>query len=123
MLQWMRSGPPGEDGARFAGVVADGDHIIELSPMNSFRCFDRWPPTSIPRSAISADGERMDPRDLGAGARGLVPVAAELAENRLRHLRAGAVVGAEEEDPQGKYAGHDRQSISRPPEAQGCQAA
>src|SRR4051794_26693471 len=51
-----------------------------------------------PELSHRLEGEGMDSGDLGPGARDLHG-GSEMAEGSLGHLRAGAVVGTEKEDP------------------------
>ncbi len=52
----------------FAGIVADSDDIVKLTPANSSMCLERWPPISMPSSFITAmaSGRTMLRCDTGA---------------------------------------------------------
>ena len=88
----------GEDRTGLGGVVADGDHGIEALAAELVEVLGALAGDVDPPPGHLGRGERVDARGLGAGARRFVTLAAERAEDRLGHLRAGAVVGAEEQD-------------------------
>lgn len=88
----------GEDGAGFAGVVADRHHVVEALPPELVHVLGAMLTDVEAAFRHLADCHRMDPRHFRACARGLHPVPADLPEDGFRHLRPGAVVRAQEED-------------------------
>ena len=98
MLQWMRPGPRGTR-ADLPDPVADGDHAVEALIEELVEVL------GPPARQVDAVGlhhphrVRMQASRLAAGAERLHAAVGEVLEQGLGHLRTGAVLGAEEEDP------------------------
>src|ERR1035441_8574003 len=87
-----------EHGAAFFGVVAHGDHVVEGL---AGEVVDVLGPVAADIDAEfrhHGDGFRPDTAGAGSGGVHLHAIAGHVAEQALRHLTAGGVAGAENED-------------------------
>src|ERR1035441_2875628 len=88
----------GEHGAAFFGVVAHGDYVVEG---RAGEVVDVLGPVAADIDAEfrhHGDGFRPDTAGAGSGGVHLHAIAGHVAEQALRHLTAGGVAGAEDED-------------------------
>jgi hypothetical protein len=81
-----------------AGVVADGDDIVEPLLHEAVDGLGLLGPDVDARLRHDLDGQGVEHARLRARARGLDGAAREVAQEPLGHLTAGGVVGADEED-------------------------
>src|SRR3989442_540490 len=83
------------------GAVTHGDHVVPPLAEKAIERFRGVPAQVDADLRHRACRERVDAARLGAGTRHLEPIARQAAEQPLRHLAAGGIVGAEKE-----YARH-----------------
>src|SRR6185369_3709946 len=92
-------------GAALVRAVADRDHVVPGLAEEPVEGLGGVPLQIDADLAHGLDGERVHARGLRARARHLEAVARLGAEEALRHLAAGGVVSAEEEDTLLVHAG------------------
>lgn len=103
-LGWVWEGPVltgagvGEGWTGVVRGVADRDHIVKLLINEPFKRLARLRRCINPDLGERLQCERADQRLLGTRTLHLDAPAGARAQQRLRHLRAGGVVRAEEED-------------------------
>jgi hypothetical protein len=83
-----------------ACLIADSDHVVEMkTPFDHRRDrLRRVRPDVEVRLAHGFDYDRIEFSGLDPGALGVKAVARDLVEEGLRHLAAGAIMDANEED-------------------------
>jgi hypothetical protein len=111
---------PRKGRAGFARAIAHSHDAVEMDPLELAEVFRVL---GLDVDAVlrhGGDRQRMNGLGwLGAGAPGLDPGAAQVTEKALRHLGAGAVVGADEEDARRRPALRPHRRPRRPIPFQG----
>src|SRR5215204_916297 len=119
----------GEDRTCLVGLVTYGDHVVESLPDIPVQGLRLLPREVYPYLIHRSYGQLPDVRCLGTGAEYLKAVASKVAQQTLRHLRAGGVMSAQEEHPgpPPRYlsSSHRPTALSRvqalaPPEQENC---
>ncbi len=89
--------------AHFSHAVANGDDIVECLPDEIIQVFGALVADVDPYLGHRLQRERMDGLRLASRAEDLDSAPAERAHDALRHLRAGAVVRAQQQDMRGRW--------------------
>lgn len=88
----------GEDGAGFAGVVADGDDVVEMLAgefVDRFRAVLRDIDADL---AQDFHGKTIQSNRVRAGAKDFEAIPSQVAQDAFCHLAAGGIAGAEDQD-------------------------
>ena len=91
-------GVPGKDGTLLLGLVADGDHQVELLPGQIVHGFGAVMTDIDPQFTHDLNGPGVDPAGPHPGGEGLNLSGQIVIHQTFRHLAAAGVFGAEKQD-------------------------